>query len=52
MISSFPGSCQDAHVEGEAGEEARMDEFARWIKPIVPEVPVQFVPTRDDFWTV
>ena len=39
-------------ISHEAGEEAGMDEFARWIKPIVPEVPVQFVPTRDDFWTV
>jgi putative NIF3 family GTP cyclohydrolase 1 type 2 len=39
-------------ISHEAGEEAGMDEFARWIKPIVTEVPVQFVPTRDDFWTV
>jgi hypothetical protein len=39
-------------ISHEAGEEAGMDEFASWIKPIVPEVPVQFVPTRDDSWTV
>jgi putative NIF3 family GTP cyclohydrolase 1 type 2 len=39
-------------ISHEAGEEAGMDEFAQWIKPIVPELPVQFVPTRDDFWTV
>jgi putative NIF3 family GTP cyclohydrolase 1 type 2 len=39
-------------ISHEAGEEAGMDEFAQWIKPFVPELPVQFVPTRDDFWTV
>lgn len=39
-------------IPHEAGEEAGMDEFASWIKPLVPEAPVQFIPTRDDFWTV
>lgn len=39
-------------ISHEAGEEAGMDEFASWIKPLVPELPVQFIPTRDDFWTV
>jgi hypothetical protein len=35
-----------------AGEDLRMEEFARWLKPIVTEVPVQFIPTTDEFWTV
>ncbi len=34
----------------EAGEEAGMDEFARWLRPIVKEVPVEFVPANDAFW--
>jgi putative NIF3 family GTP cyclohydrolase 1 type 2 len=39
-------------ISHEAGEEAGMDEFATWLKPLVTEVPVQFIPTRDVFWTV
>jgi putative NIF3 family GTP cyclohydrolase 1 type 2 len=39
-------------ISHEAGEEAGMDEFASWLKPLVPEAPVLFVPTRDEFWTV
>jgi putative NIF3 family GTP cyclohydrolase 1 type 2 len=39
-------------ISHEAGEEAGMDEFAAWIKPLVAEVPVQFIPTRDVFWNV
>jgi putative NIF3 family GTP cyclohydrolase 1 type 2 len=32
-----------------ASEQAGMDEFARWLRPIVPGVRVDFVPTRDPF---
>lgn len=39
-------------IAHQAGEEAGMEEFARWIKPIVPELPVQWIPTNDDFWTL
>ena len=39
-------------IAHEAGEEAGMDEFAKWVKPLVPELSVQFIPTHDDFWTV
>jgi len=39
-------------ISHEAGEEADMDEFARWLRPFVPEVKIQFIPTRDQFWTV
>ena len=39
-------------ISHEAGEEAGMDEFASWLKEFVPEVPVRFIPTRDEFWTV
>jgi putative NIF3 family GTP cyclohydrolase 1 type 2 len=39
-------------IAHEAGEEAGMDEFAKWVKPLVPELSVKFIPTHDDFWTV
>jgi hypothetical protein len=29
-----------------------MDEYARWLKPFIPEVPVQYISTGCDFWTV
>jgi hypothetical protein len=29
-----------------------MDEFARWIKPLVTEVPVLVIPTTDVMWHV
>ncbi|HVT82341.1 MAG TPA: Nif3-like dinuclear metal center hexameric protein, partial [Phycisphaerae bacterium] len=32
-------------------EEAGMDECARWLKGIVPEVPVEYVPAGEPFWT-
>jgi putative NIF3 family GTP cyclohydrolase 1 type 2 len=35
-----------------SGEDLGMEEFARWIKPIVPEVPARFIPTTDELWTV
>lgn len=35
-----------------AGEDLGMEEFARWLKPMVFEVPVKFIPTTDEFWTV
>lgn len=39
-------------VSHASGEDLGMQEFARWLKPIVAEVPVEFVPTTDEFWTV
>jgi putative NIF3 family GTP cyclohydrolase 1 type 2 len=54
--------CRDVVLSGEkkgaiilpheAGEESGMEYFATWVKPFVPEVPVQFISTRDDFLTV
>jgi putative NIF3 family GTP cyclohydrolase 1 type 2 len=35
-----------------SGEDLGMEEFARWLKPLVPEVRVEWVPTTDEFWTV
>jgi putative NIF3 family GTP cyclohydrolase 1 type 2 len=35
-----------------SGEDLGMEEFARWLKTFVSEVPVRFVPTTDEFWTV
>jgi putative NIF3 family GTP cyclohydrolase 1 type 2 len=34
----------------EGGEEAGMDECARWLREFVPEVPVTFIPSGDPFW--
>jgi putative NIF3 family GTP cyclohydrolase 1 type 2 len=33
----------------ETGEEAGMDEFARWLRTIIDEVPVEFIPAGDQF---
>ena len=35
-----------------AGEDEGMHYFADWLKPLVPEVPIQWVPTTDEYWTV
>ena len=32
-----------------ASEQAGMEEFARWLRPIIPGVRVDFVPTKDPF---
>jgi putative NIF3 family GTP cyclohydrolase 1 type 2 len=32
------------------GEEAGMDNCAHWVRAFVPEVPVEFIPSGDDFW--
>ena len=37
-------------VSHEAGEEAGMDECARWLRTFVTEVPVEFIPTHDRLW--
>jgi hypothetical protein len=39
-------------VSHESGEDAGMEEFALWLKPFVPEVPVRLISTTDEFWTV
>lgn len=31
-------------------EQAGMEECVRWLKPMVPEVPVEFVPAEQPFW--
>jgi putative NIF3 family GTP cyclohydrolase 1 type 2 len=33
-------------------EQAGMDECARWLKGFVKDVPVEFVPAKQPFWTV
>ena len=38
-------------ISHEAGEEAGMDECARWLRTFGTEVPVQFLATRDLLWT-
>ena len=32
-------------------EEAGMEYCARWLKTFIPEVPVEFLPAGDPFWT-
>jgi hypothetical protein len=32
-------------------EEAGMDECARWLKTFVPEVPVEYIPAGEPFWS-
>jgi creatinine amidohydrolase/Fe(II)-dependent formamide hydrolase-like protein len=32
-------------------EQAGMEECARWLKTFVKDVPVEFVPTKQPFWT-
>jgi len=32
------------------GEEAGMDEFAKWLRTIIKEVPVEYIPANDQFW--
>lgn len=39
-------------ISHESGEDAGMEEFAQWLKPYVPEVPVRLISTTDEFWTV
>lgn len=34
----------------EGGEEAGMDECARWLRSFVPEVPITFLPAGDPYW--
>jgi putative NIF3 family GTP cyclohydrolase 1 type 2 len=34
----------------EGGEEAGMDECARWLQTFVDEVPIKFIPSGDPFW--
>lgn len=34
----------------EGGEEAGMDECARWLRTFVNEVPIKFIPSGDPFW--
>jgi putative NIF3 family GTP cyclohydrolase 1 type 2 len=40
------------YVAHEAHEDPGMEWFAQWLKPFVPEVPVQYISTTDEFWTV
>ena len=35
-----------------SGEDEGMAEFARWSKAFLPEVPVRYIATTDEFWTV
>jgi putative NIF3 family GTP cyclohydrolase 1 type 2 len=37
-------------ISHEAGEEAGMNECAKWLRTFVTEVPVEFVPAHDRLW--
>jgi putative NIF3 family GTP cyclohydrolase 1 type 2 len=34
-----------------SSEQAGMQECARWLKTFITEVPIEFIPTRDPFWS-
>jgi putative NIF3 family GTP cyclohydrolase 1 type 2 len=34
-----------------SSEQAGMQECARWMKTFITEVPIEFIPTRDPFWS-
>lgn len=40
------------YLSHEAFEDVGMQAFAQWLKPLVPEVPVQYISTTDEFWNV
>jgi putative NIF3 family GTP cyclohydrolase 1 type 2 len=49
----FSGAKKGAiFIAHEVGEDEGMNWFAKWLQPLVPEVPVKFVSTTDEFWTV
>jgi hypothetical protein len=31
-------------------EQAGMKYCAEWLKPVIPELPIEFVPTAEPFW--
>jgi hypothetical protein len=39
-------------ISHEAYEDTGMDAFAKFLKPIVPEVPIQYISTECMFWSV
>ncbi len=39
-------------ISHQSGEDEGMREFASWSTPFIPEVPVRYVATGDEFWTV
>lgn len=39
-------------ISHQSGEDEGMREFASWVTPLVPEIPVQYIPTTDEYWTV
>jgi putative NIF3 family GTP cyclohydrolase 1 type 2 len=39
-------------ISHQSGEDEGMREFASWLTPLVPELPVKFIPTTDEYWTV
>ena len=40
------------YLSHEAFEDVGMQAFANWLQPLVPEVPVKFISTTDEFWNV
>ena len=39
-------------ISHQSGEDEGMNEFASWSQPFLPEIPVRYIPTGDEFWTV
>ena len=39
-------------ISHDAGEDEGMRYFAEWSQPFLPEIPVKFISTTDEYWTV
>jgi len=40
------------NISHEASEDVGTQEVANWLRPLVPEIPVKYIPTTDEFWGV
>lgn len=49
LTGAKKGAIFISHV---SGEDEGMNYFAQWIKPFVPEVPIQYIPTTDEYYSV
>lgn len=47
------GLCKALIILGHTpSEQAGMEWFVHWLQPLVPDVPVHYIPAREPFWTL
>ncbi len=51
-VATSGGKKGAIYIAHEAHEDPGMGWFANWLKPLVPEVPVQYITTTDEFWSL